>query len=212
MIVLIVIAHPDDEVLGMGGTICKHIDNGDMVNIVVVTEPNMNYSMEYKADKIRAQSKVDEFLDIEHRYCMDFLTVSLNKYSYGKLNQKIQDYVDIVEPNIIYTHFKGDINRDHRIVYEACLVATRPPKQIKLVCFETLSETEWGDEAFKPNYYVNIFGYLGKKTKAFGMYKSEIKPLLHPRNATGISNLSLKRGLESGCQSAEAFRIVRWYG
>jgi len=212
MNVLVVIAHPDDEVLGVGGTICKHIADGDMVNIVVVTEPNDSYSNTYKANKIRAQSKVDEFLDIEHRYCMDFLTVSLNKYSYGKLNGKIQDCVDITEPDIVYTHFKGDINRDHQIVYEACLVATRPPKQIKLVCFETLSETEWSDIGFKPNYYVDITEYLWRKIEAFNFYESEVKELPHPRNSFGINNLAEKRGLESGYPQAEAFKIVRWYG
>ena len=212
MNILVVVSHPDDEVLGMGGTICKHIAKGDMVNIIVVTEPNEEYSTEYKANKIQAQSKVDDFLGIEHRYCMDFLTVSLNKVAYGKLNKKIQDYVDLTEPDIVYTHFKGDINRDHKIVYEACLVATRPPKQIKLVCFETLSETEWSDIPFKPNYYIDISDFIHNKIEAFGFYKSEIRSLPHPRNGVGITTLAQQRGFESGCMFAEAFRIVRWYG
>jgi len=211
MKVLVVVAHPDDEVLGVGGTICKHIAEGDQVEVVIVTEPDNEYTTEYKADKIRAQAKVDKFLGIKHRHNLNLPTVSLNTIPFGKLNNKIGDYVKIVNPEIVYTHFKGDLNLDHRLVYEACLVATRPPKHIKLVCFETISETEWGDQTFKPNYYIDVSEFLWKKVEAFGFYKSEIKALPHPRNSNGINTLAFKRGHESGLNVAEAFRIVRWY-
>lgn len=212
MKVLISIAHPDDEILSMGGTICKHIANGDEVYVLVFTEPNEDYSTEYKANKIRAQVSVDDLLGIEHRYCFNYPTVKLNTIPFGEINKKMSNYVDVINPDIIYTHFKHDINQDHRIVYEACLVATRPPKQIKLVMFETLSETEWGDEPFKPNYYIDMTDFLWKKIQAFSFYESEIKPNPHPRNADGIEILARQRGYESGYKHAEAFRIVRWYG
>ncbi|MFW9872385.1 MAG: PIG-L deacetylase family protein [Candidatus Thorarchaeota archaeon] len=211
MKVLIVVAHADDEVLGMGGTICKHIENGDEIIVLVATEPNENYPIEYHVNLKKAQQEVDEFLGIKERYHLDYPCVSFNIYPYGQLNERFSKYIEAIKPEILYTHFKGDINQDHRIVYEACLVATRPPKQIKLVCFETISETEWGDLPFKPNYYVDISDYLVKKINAFDFYKTELKALPHPRNAQGIENLAFKRGLECGFVSAEAFQIVRWY-
>lgn len=210
MNVLTVIAHPDDEILGMGGTICKHIEAGDKVSIIVITEPNEDYTMEYKESKRVAEKKVDKLLGTI-RYHLDYPTVSLNTIPFGEFNKRINHFIERINPEIIYTHFKGDINQDHRIIYEACLVSTRPHKRIKLVCFETISETEWGDQPFKPNYYVDIADYMHKKIEAFSYYETEVKSLPHPRNGAGIITLANLRGLESGYGLAEAFRIVRWY-
>ena len=211
MNVLVVVAHADDEVLGCGGIICKHVVNGDDVYVVVATSPNEEYSWNYNVDWLKAQTEVDKLLKIKNRENLDYPCVSLNTIPFGKLNKRISIITDLVQPDIVYTHFKDDINQDHRIVYEACLVATRPPKRIKLVSFETLSETEWGDKAFKPNYYVDITDHFHNKIEAFSYYTSEIKLLPHPRNGAGMTTLATLRGLESGYAMAEAFRIVRWY-
>jgi LmbE family N-acetylglucosaminyl deacetylase len=212
MRVLVVVAHPDDEVLGVGGVILKHVDVGDEVSVCVVTKAyEPDWSKEYIERKVVEQGEVDRMLGVKERFNLGFPTVKLNLIGHGELNKKISDIVSIVNPDVVYTHFGGDINYDHTLVFRGCLVATRPFKRIKLVCFETLSETEWGIVGFKPNFYVDIKNYVDKKIEAFKVYGSELRKPPHCRNQGGIRNLARKRGDEVFLEFAEAFIIIKDY-
>lgn len=212
MKVLIVGAHPDDEILGVGGTICKHIQNNNEVYVCIVTkafEPIWN--QDYIENKKKEQSMVDGFLGIKGRYNLDYPTTQLNIVPHGKINEDISKVINIVNPDMIYTHFENDMNYDHTLVFRACMVATRPPKHIKLICFETLSETEFNNKNFIPNYWVGIEQFINKKIEAFKIYKSEVKEHPHPRSPEGIKILAQKRGMDICTKYAEAFMVIKDY-
>ena len=210
--ILIVAAHPDDEILGVGGTICKHVEKGDDVYICIVTKAyEPEWTKEYIETKIKEQKKVDELLGIKKRINLDLPTVKLNVIPCGELNKKISIVIDKIEPDIIYTHFEHDLNYDHTLIFRACMVAVRPPKKIKLVSFETLSETEWNNKGFQPNLWTDIGRYVSKKIEAFNIYKSEVKKYPHPRSSEGIKIQAKKRGAEIMTEYAEAFIIHKDY-
>ncbi len=210
MRVLVIAAHPDDEVLGVGGTICRHTSAGDDVYICMVTKAyEPQWSTEFIEGKTREQREVDQILGIKKRFNLDLPTVRLNTIPTGEFSKKISDVVDSVNPDVVYTHFENDLNYDHTLVFRAALVATRPPKRIKLLCFETLSETEWSYKTFSPNTWVDISYFIKKKIEAFRIYNSEVKMHPHPRSIEGIEILAKKRGMEAYIDYAEAFILVR---
>lgn len=208
--VLVIVAHPDDEILGVGGTLIKHIDDGDEVYVCVVTKPYTPYwSIKYIKEKELAQKKVDEFLGVIKRYNLDFPAVKLNTIATGEFNQAVSNVVNEVNPNIIYTHDLGDLNQDHKFVFWSCLVAIRPPKRIKLMSFETLSETEWGIDPCYPRIFVDIENTIERKIKAMEIYSTELKDYPHPRSIEGIRTLAKYRGTNVCLKYAEAFSLIR---
>jgi len=210
--ILAVVAHPDDEILGVGGTLLKHKKSGDETYVCIVTKAHEpQWSKEYMSEKIAEQKKVDTLLGVTKRFNLEFPTARLNAVYHGDINKKVSEVFDEVNPDIVYTHFEDDIHRDHYYVYKACLVASRPPRHVKLICCETLSETEWNTGAFKPNYWVDIKDFLDKKIQAFKIYKSEMKKYPHPRSPEGIRILANKRGTEICTEYAEAFMIMKEY-
>jgi LmbE family N-acetylglucosaminyl deacetylase len=212
MKILMVAAHPDDEILGLGGTLFRHVNNRDDVYICIVTKAyEPEWSKKYIVEKINEQKKVDNFIGIKKRFNLDFPTVKLNTIPHGKLNKKITEIINSVNPDIIYTHFENDLNYDHTLIFRACMVATRPPKKIGLYCFETLSETEFNNKVFQPNKWINISKYINKKIKAFQIYKSEVKKYPHPRSIEGIEILAKRCGTEAYMKFAEAFMLIKDY-
>ncbi|MEW6482424.1 MAG: PIG-L family deacetylase [bacterium] len=208
--VLVIAAHPDDEILGVGGTILKHVDNGDDVYVCIATKAyEPLWTKKYMEEKKKEQKKIDALLGIKKRFNLDLTTTKLNVLPHGEVNKVVSSIVDQVCPDVIYTHFEGDLNYDHTILFRASMVASRPPKKINLLCFETLSETEWNNKAFLPNYWVNIERYIDTKIKSFKIYKSEGKKFPHPRSEEGIEILARKRGSEICVKYAEAFMLIR---
>jgi LmbE family N-acetylglucosaminyl deacetylase len=178
--------------------------------VCIVTKPYVPYwSEEYIRKKEVAQIKVDKFLGIIKRYNLNLPTVKLNMIPTGEFNQKIANVVNDINPNIIYTHDKSDLNNDHKLVFQACLVAARPPKRISLITFETLSETEWGSETFQPTSFVNIASTIDRKIEAMSMYETELKEYPHPRSLEGIRVLAKYRGMTACLEYAEAFKLIR---
>ena len=208
--ILVIAAHPDDEILGVGGTILKHIDSGDKVFVCILTrayEPAWN--KEFIRNRILEQKKVDKLLSIAARYNLDFPTAKLNLYAHGEINKKLTVIIEKIKPIVVYTHFAYDAHQDHCISYKASVIATRPPNKIKLLCFETLSETEWGNEPFVPNVWNDINNFIDKKIKAFRIYSSEVRKYPHPRSPEGIKVLARKRGMEVGKKYCESFMLIR---
>jgi len=210
MNVLVVAAHPDDEILGVGGTLLKHIESGHNVYVCVLTKAfEPKWSKEYMQTKIKEQKEVDRILGIRKRFNLDYTTTKLNTVAHGEINQSVIDVFSQVKPDVVYTHFEKDLNYDHTVTFGACMVAARPPVETKLFCFETLSETEWNNKPFLPNYWVDISKFIDKKTEAFEIYRSEVKTYPHPRSKEGIKALAQKRGTEICVQYAEAFQVIK---
>ena len=215
--VLIIAPHPDDEVLGCGGTIVKHVSKGDEVVLCVVTKA---YPPEWSETELKQRKeevlRVNRILNIQKTYFLDLPTVKLDTIPQKELNDSIFHIIDEVKPEVIYAPYKGDLNKDHQLVFDAVMVATKPKldNMIKeLLCYETLSETEWSahvsHNAFIPNVWVDISTTLETKLKAMSEYKSEIKEFPHPRSLKGISILSQVRGTAIGVEAAEAFMLIR---
>lgn len=217
MKVLVITPHPDDEVLGCGGTIVKHVLGGDEVYVCIVTKA---YAPEWPEDEIKERKeevlRVSEILGIKKTYFLDLPTVKLDTIPQKELNDLITQTVNEVQPEVVYIPHKGDVNKDHRIVFDAAMVAIRPRPGSpikKVVSYETLSETEWAapfiQNAFIPNVYVDISETLEVKLKAMSEYRSELKEFPHPRSVEAISALAKRRGATIGVKAAEAFMLVR---
>jgi LmbE family N-acetylglucosaminyl deacetylase len=214
MKILIIAPHPDDEVLGCGGTIAKHTKQGDEVYLCIVTKAYVpDWSEEFLKNRPKEIEKANKILGIEKTYFLDYPTVKLDTIPQKELNEAISKVVNEVKPDIVYIPHKGDLNKDHRLVFESSLVATRPinHKVKRILSYETLSETEWGQtiEPFIPSVYVDISETFEKKIEAMKAYESELKQYPHPRSSEIVEALAKKRGSEVGVKFAEAFILIR---
>jgi len=217
MKVLVIAPHPDDEVLGCGGTIVKHVWGGAEVYLCIATKA---YTPEWSEDEIKMRKeevlKVNEILGIKKTYFLDFPTVKLDTIPQKELNEGFTQAVHEVQPEVVYIPHRGDVNKDHRLVFDAIMVAVRPkPGSLirKVLSYETLSETEWSapflENAFIPNVYVDISETLEIKLRAMSEYSSELKEYPHARSLEAISALAKLRGSSIGVKAAEAFTLVR---
>lgn len=214
MKVLVITPHPDDEVLGCGGTISKHSNQGDEVyNCIITKAYTPDWSEEFIENREKEIEKANKILGIKNTYFLDYPTVKLDTIPQKELNEAIYKVVDEVKPDVTYIPHKGDLNKDHRLIFESSLVATRPVnhKVKKILSCETLSETEWGQsiEPFIPNVYVDVSETFEKKIEAMKAYESELKQYPHPRSLEIIEALAKKRGSEIGVNFAEAFVLIR---
>ena len=232
MKILIIVAHPDDEVLGMGGTILKHTKNGDDVTVAYLTtgitsrrSSKYNNSPSYKLSKneslkIKKQilelqndaKKSAKILNVKKTIFFDYPDNELDTVSLLKIIKTIEELTKQTKPDRIYTSHFGDLNIDHRIVYESVITAVRPTeiKVKELLCFELLSSTEWSfSYDFKPNYFIDIKDELKSKVKAMKFYKNEIRAYPHPRSIDSIKHSAGKWGTVSGFIAAEAFQLIR---
>ena len=214
MKILIIAPHPDDEVLGCGGIIAKHTKEGDEVYLCIVTKAyTPDWSEEFLKNRPKEIEKANKILGIKKTYFLDYPTVKLDTIPQKELNEEISKVVNVVNPDILYIPYKGDLNKDHRLVFESSLVATRPAnhKVKRILSYEALSETEWGQsiEPFTPNVYIDISETFEKKIEAMKAYESELKQYPHPRSLEIVEALAKKRGSEAGVKFAEAFMLVR---
>lgn len=213
MRVLVIAPHPDDEVLGCGGTIPKHVYNGDEVYLCVVT---IAYTPDWSEEFIRLMpkkiEKVRKILGIKKTYSLGFPTVKLDTFPQKELNDSFFKLINEVKPNILYIPHMGDLNKDHRLIFESSLVASRFNLNIKkILSYETLSSTEYGRllAQFIPNVYVDVTKTFEEKMMAMRVYDSELKAYPHPRSEEIIKSLAKKRGSEVGFKLAEAFMLIR---
>lgn len=217
MKVLVIAPHPDDEVLGCGGTIARHVSEGGEVYLCVVTKA---YSPEWSEAEVEEKKqevlRANKLLKIKQAFFLDFPTVKLDTMPQKELNDSIARVIAEVKPEVVYIPHKGDVNKDHRLVFEAAMVALRPLRGStvsRILCYETLSETEWGatdtEGFFIPNVYINIAGTLELKLEAMSVYRTELKDYPHPRSLEALRILAGKRGSEAGFVAAEAFMLVR---
>lgn len=222
--ILLVVAHPDDEILGVGGTMYKRILNGDMVSCLILGEGMTSRKTERAAT---SQDSI-ELLHSHSKRVADL--IGFSELEFGNLPDNRFDSVDLLDvikkvekqiesfkPDIVYTHHYGDLNIDHQITFQAVLTACRPidPYCVKeLYCFETPSATEWNlgrtDVIFRPNVWIEINEESLKcKLKAMEIYESELREFPHPRSLEALEIIAKRWGIVVGKKYAEAFELVR---
>ncbi len=218
--ILIVAPHNDDEILGCGGVMAKYINEGKNVYVAIVTNGHIGapelFSKE-GTERVRAEAKeAHNFLGVNETFFLDFPAVNLDAIPAYKLSLALSKLIKDKDVDTLYIPHRGDIHKDHRITYEASLVAGRPINNStvkKIYSYETLSETEWaapfGDEAFIPTVFVNIENEINAKIEAFRFFKSQIKEFPHTRSPEIIRVLSNLRGATVGFANAEAFMLIR---
>jgi N-acetylglucosamine malate deacetylase 1 len=209
--VLCVAAHPDDEVLGCGGTLARHAAEGDEVHILFTADgetsrgmkalPNRNF-MAHAAMKVLGANSID-FLDYRDQMLDDAPLL--------EITQAIEDRARVIRPSIVYTHNHLDLNMDHSLTARATMTAFRPlpGSSVRAIyAFEVLSTTELGG-GFWPNHFVAMDGFLNTKLKALGCYETEMRPVPHPRSYAGVIDTVRLRGYQVGIEAAEAFMTLR---
>ena len=209
---LVIAPHPDDEVLGCGGTISKLSESCKVDLCIVTSTYSPKWSDEFREKRREEINESADVLGVEDIFRLDLPTVKLDDVSQKKINDKISEVIEEQNPERVFIPHHSDLHKDHRIIHESALVACRPQSGVKKVlAYETLSETEWGTdrEGFKPNLYMDIEKKLEDKLEAMSAYESEVKDPPHPRNKDTIEALAKKRGSEAHLKSAEAFEIVR---
>ena len=209
--VLIVAAHPDDELLGVGGTAAKHALNGDEVRAVVMCEGE---SLRYHENvgQQTAMKKAAEVLGVVQIENLKFPAQRLDTYTLTELITPLEKLSRDYKPNLIYCQFGGDANRDHKILFEAANIAFRPLDSWieEFYVFYTVSSTEWAyPKTFLPDTWVDITSVLERKIEAFLQYESEVREYPHPRSAKALEYSSHFWGNQCCIDAAEAFMTVR---
>ena len=209
MKILVIAPHPDDEVLGMGGTIKKLSPKNNITLLIMTDGASAQYS-DKKIIKVRKESckKSSKILGISEIKFLNFKDMKLDSVPQLEINQEIEKIIKKIQPKIVFTSPKNDLNRDHGVTFNSTLVATRPSSSgvKKVFSYELPGYTK---KPFSPNHYENITKQFVHKIKAFKMYKSEIMKFPHPRSIESIENLAVYRGIQAGIAKAESFELIR---
>jgi LmbE family N-acetylglucosaminyl deacetylase len=217
MKMLVVAPHPDDEVLGVGGTLLRRKAEGAELAWLIVTgistaEGWKQEQIERRADQI---ARVTAMFEFDHVYTLNFPTTQLDRIPVGDLVSAISGVFKAFQPEEVYVPHPSDVHTDHRAVFDAAGACTkwfRYPSVKRVLAYETLSETDFGlgtELGFRPNVFVDISPYLEDKLKAMDIYASEIAPFPFPRSHEALQALAKVHGATSGYHAAEAFQLLR---
>lgn len=214
--ILVLCAHPDDETLGLGGTLSLHSKNGSQIFVLFFTDGETARKKNSKAVLLRKKQAIDacKILGVKKTKFLDYPDETLDTFSILEISRNIESVISEWSPSIVYTHFWGDVNQDHKRIFEATKIATRPKPSSsikKIICYETPSSTEWGrgPETFNPNLFVDVSSMMKKKISALQKYKNEIHPFPHPRSKESIVIRSQYWGSTIGIKNSEAFILLR---
>lgn len=223
MRVLVIAAHPDDEVLGCGGTLALLAQEGHETAVTILGEgvtsryPTREAADEKLLRSLQAQSReVAEMLGAREVRLHNLPDNRFDTMPLLEVVKLVEGDISDARPDVVYTHHGGDLNIDHRITHQAVLTATRPlPGQgvREVYAFEVPSSTEWSfqrvGEPFRPNAFRDISSTLELKLKALSTYESEVRAFPHPRSLEAIEAIAKRWGSTAGCAAAEAFELVR---
>jgi len=223
MRVLVIAAHPDDEVLGCGGTIARLAREGHSPYIAILGQgitsrpPGGEHSDPALVEVLRKCSReASKMLGAGEVFLYDLPDNRFDTVPLLDIVRIVEELVGRLEPDAVYTHYGGDLNIDHVMLHRAVVTATRPTVGYpvkEIYAFEVPSSTEWAfgqfQPVFCPNVFVDITNTLSTKIQAMGVYSTEIRDLPHPRSPDGLRALAQVRGSAAGVEAAEAFLLVR---
>lgn len=217
MRIVVVAPHPDDEVLGCGGVMARHAADGDEVFVVVATRGAPELYSDDSVEQTRAEARLAHaILGVRETRFLDFFAPKLDVTPGHLIADALAEQFREFQPERVYLPHHGDLHSDHGRVYHATLVAARPLASCsvkQLLCYETLSETEWAppiaSEVFCPTVFVDIAAHLPKKLQAMQCFASQLKAAPNPRSLEAIEALARYRGSTVSVHAAEAFVLVR---
>ena len=216
--VIVIAAHADDETLGCGGTIARHIAEGDLVHVVFMADGVGSRKNNVSSDLVmrnKARNKALSILGVTNFTALDFPDNQMDKLPLLEIVKAIEPIFEKVQPSTVYTHHYGDLNVDHRITHQAVMTVCRPePRSTirEIYSFEIMSSTEWASPSFEPylpNTFIDISNYLSKKLEALAAYDIEMRPKGHSRSTDHIISLAHHRGNSVGYEAAESFYAIR---
>lgn len=209
--VVVVAAHPDDEVLGCGGTVALHTKAGDHVTTVIVCEgESLRYGDQGVGQRDHIQSAA-RILGVSDVRLLGFPDQKLDTLTLTDIITPLEQIMREVRPRVVYCQFGGDINRDHEILFKAILVATRPTEDFieAMYAFDTASSTEWAyPRTFIPDTWVDITSTIDAKLEAMACYKSELRAYPHPRSIEALRNKAQAYGNQYCLKTAEVFMTI----
>ena len=223
--ILVVAAHPDDEVLGCAGTIARHADAGDQVQVLIVAEGATSRQQQRDREQVgdelsalaQAAHKAGAILGAAGVELLDLPDNRLDSLDRLDVIKQIEERINRYEPQVVYVHHAGDVNVDHRRLHEAVVTACRPtPGHVvkRLLSFEVVSSTEWqppgSAPAFQPSWFVDISEQWERKREALVAYASEMRNWPHARSLEAVGHLARWRGAQVGVEAAEAFALMRY--
>lgn len=216
--VLVIAAHPDDEVLGVGGTIPLLKAAGARVTVAIVTDGS---STQYAGDAAIARRKAAQLaaanrvLGTDEVVHWDLPDMRLDRVAHVELNQRFEQLIGAGRFDTVLVHHHGDVNLDHRMIYRSVLVAARgvPGQPVeRLLTYHVSSSTEWGQDrperAFVPNLWIDIGSTIEQKLAALKAYTDELRPYPHPRSPEGVEAVARAFGVQAGFTHAEPFRLI----
>jgi LmbE family N-acetylglucosaminyl deacetylase len=220
---LIIAAHPDDEVLGCGGTIAKLAAQGEEVYILILATgltSRVGFDLEKTPDALQTHleraRRAGALLGAKNVNFAGFPDQKMDTLPLLEITHRIEAEIESIKPQTIFTHHGGDLNLDHVITFRATLTATRPMagSVVRAVyAYEVPSSTEWAFQKFEPKFQPNLFhdisDSLPKKIEAMQIYESEARQFPHPRSPEALEAIARRWGAVSGLKAAEAFEIVR---
>lgn len=218
--VLVVAAHPDDEVLGCGGAIARHASAGHSVRVVLLAEGVTSRRVSAQTGSLEelhdAARRANKLLGVDEVLLDGLPDNRLDSLDRLEVTQRIEDHIQRWKPTIVYTHHCGDVNLDHQVVHHAVVTACRPQPGScveQLLFFEVASSTEWqppgSGSPFQPNWFVDISGTLDRKIAALGVYETEMRAWPHSRSLRSVEHQARWRGASVGVEAAEAFMLGR---
>ena len=217
--VVVISAHPDDEILGVGGALLKHKKNGDKIYWLITTNifEEQGFSKERVFSRQREIEKVSEALGAEKVFMLNYPTMSLSTSTLIEMVPKLSKIFTEIEPEIIYCLIRSDAHSDHRITFDAVMACTksfRYPFIKQVLMYECISETEFApqlpEKMFIPNYFVDISSFLEEKKNLMKIYASELGDHPFPRSLKNIEALASFRGASVGVEYAEAFQLIKY--
>ncbi len=223
MKVLVIVAHPDDEVLGCGATAARLVMEGQEVHFAILGEGLTARDFNWAApetDQLAALHRQAHAaaakVGVKHVVLNQLPDNRLDTVPLLDVVKIVEELVERLKPDIIYTHHAGDLNVDHGVIHRAVLTATRPMSgQVvrEIYAFEVPSSTEWAfqrlEPAFRPNVFVDVTRTLEAKIAAMECYESEARKFPHPRSPEALRAIAMRWGSVVGCGAAEAFELVR---
>lgn len=225
MKVLVVAPHADDETLGVGGTIAKHVTAGDHVTVAIMTghgsDPHPLWTPETWMTVRDEARRALEVLGIHDLLFREIPAVLVAEQPQWQVNAVTQEVLDQVRPEVLYVPFPFDMHKDHREIFHSLSVAWRPSNPSgfgvrEIYAYEVPSETHWNapylEPGFLPNTWTNIGRHLEAKLRALECYGSQIPAWPHARSLAAVEHLARWRGSQVGAEAAEAFVLIRRLG